>query len=210
MKRTWYISKKVGACWNEIRIMESPGIGMERSCGWPGMVATHGSVVQGTGVMLWPWIRRRTQVHLTAGSFNLSSAFLFQILGHYHVVIGIIKVEVGERKVYMERWGPSIPLAHVQCSVLALRCLSIRVLACGVTSGCLTPVCSHSSSLSYLTISSLYRFRKKMQKRRRHHHNLWKCKKSLSNRIFMLGCGLRVWASSFWICYAGRDLKASL
>ena len=44
-----------------------------------------------------------TQVHLTAGSFNLSSAFLFQILGHYHVVIGIIKVEVGERKVYMER-----------------------------------------------------------------------------------------------------------
>ena len=45
----------------------------------------------------------RTQVHLTAGSFNLSTAFLFQILGHYHVVIGIIKVEVGERKVYMER-----------------------------------------------------------------------------------------------------------
>ena len=102
----------------------------------------------------------RTQVHLTAGSFNLSSAFLFQILGHYHVVIGIIKVEVGERKVYMERWGPSIPLAHIQCLVLALRCLSIRVLACGVTSGCLTPVCSHSSSWSYLTISRLYRWRK--------------------------------------------------
>ena len=44
--------KKVVACGNEIRIMESPGIGMERSCVWPGMVATHGSVVQGTGVML--------------------------------------------------------------------------------------------------------------------------------------------------------------
>ena len=44
-----------------------------------------------------------TQVHLKAGSFNLLTAFLFQILGHYHVVIGIIKVEVGERKVYMER-----------------------------------------------------------------------------------------------------------
>ena len=137
---------------------------MERSCGWPGMVATHGSVVQGTGVMLWPWIRRRTQVHLTAGSFNLSSAFLFQILGHYHVVIGIIKVEVGERKVYMERWGPSIPLAHIQCSVFALRCLSITVLACGVTSGYLNPVCSHSSSWSYLTISRLYRCRKKCRR----------------------------------------------
>ena len=155
MKRTWYISKKVGACWNEIRIMESPSIAMERSCGWPGMGAKHGSVVQGTGVKLWPWIRGRTQVHLTSGSFNLSSAFIFQILGHYNVVIGIIKVEVGERKVYMERWGPSIPLAHVQCSVLALRCLSITVLACGVTSGYLNPVCSHSSSWSYLTISRL-------------------------------------------------------
>ena len=183
---------------------------MERSCGWPGKGAKHGSVVQGTGVKLWPWIRGRTQVHLTAGSFNLSSAFLFQILGHYNVVIGIIKVEVGERKVYMERWGPSIPLAHIQCSVFALWCLSITVLACGVTSGYLNPVCSHSSSWSYLTISRLYRFRKKMQKRRRHHHNLWKCKKSLSNRIFIPGCGLRVWVSSFWICYAGWDLKASL
>ena len=44
--------KNVVACGNEIRIMESPSIAMERSCGWPGMVATHGSVVQGTGVML--------------------------------------------------------------------------------------------------------------------------------------------------------------
>lgn len=106
----------------------------------------------------------RTQVHLTAGSFNLSTAFLFQILGHYHVVIGIIKVEVGEWKVYMERWGPFIPLAHFQCSILALWFLSIRVLAWGVTRGCLTPVCSHSSSWSYLTISRLYRWRKKCRR----------------------------------------------
>ena len=44
--------KKVVACGNEIRIMESPGIAMESSCGWPGKGAKHGSVVQGTGVML--------------------------------------------------------------------------------------------------------------------------------------------------------------
>jgi hypothetical protein len=44
--------KEVGACGKEIRIMESSGFGIERSCGWPGMGATHESVFQGTGVML--------------------------------------------------------------------------------------------------------------------------------------------------------------
>ena len=38
-----------------------------------------------------------------------------------------------------------------------------------------------------------------MQKRPRHHHNLWKCKTSLSYGIFIPECGLRLWASSFWI-----------
>ena len=73
----------------------------------------------------------------------------------------------------------------------------------------------HSCVFSFLILIlsnylQVVQMEKKLQKRPRHHHNLRKCKKSLSNRIFMLGCGLRVWASSFWICYAGRDLKASL
>jgi hypothetical protein len=90
--------------------------------------------------------------------------FFFISCSHSNVISGNIKVEVGARKVYMERWDPYILLPYVQCSVLPLWCLSIRVLACGVTRGCLTPVCSHSASWYYLTISRLYRWRKKCRR----------------------------------------------
>ena len=151
-----------------------------------------------------------TQVHLTAGSFNLSTAILFHILWPFQCRKWKFKFWGRGKKSVHGEMRPSIPLAQVQCSVLVLWCLSTRVLACGVTRGCLTPVCSHSPSWYYLTISRLYRWRKNCRTDQDTIHNLWKCKKSLSNRIFIPGCGLRVWASSFWICYAGWDLKASL
>lgn len=56
----------------ELRLMEYAVLGIERSCGWPRMGATHVSAAQGTEVMLFLCMED-SHVHLTAGSFNSPS-----------------------------------------------------------------------------------------------------------------------------------------
>jgi hypothetical protein len=135
--------------------------------------------------------------NLTTGSFNSPNCVSLWdnwSCDLWSIVREMIGEDRGARKVLMKRWGPSIPLAHIQCSVLALWCLSITVLAWGVTSGCLTPVCSHSSSWSYLTISRWQRLQK-ICGRDPDSKTVYENVRNLCLvELFMPECGLSFWA----------------